>query len=230
MIFLFSLLCSATLMGGLGDIWQNNQASKHLAQGKVTQAHESFIQLLSEQPFNPIFQYNLGVSFIAVEELDKAIEMYKDVLKMKPLPPEVAFASYYNLGVLHSPQGERPGDLDQALANYQAALEFQPDSLEIKTNIELLIKEGGGGKGQQNQDQKDSSDPNKANQDPSQQGEDQENQKFTNKPQPNQSKDKPMSKEDVKKILEELKKQEQRIRAKHDRKGKKRTADREKNW
>ncbi len=203
------------------DIWRNNQAAKHMEQKKAIEAHEEFTQLLSEQPFNPVYQYNMGSSFLGVEEKQKALQMYEEVLKLSPLPPEVEFASYYNLGILHSLEG---GDIDKALSYYQKALAMNPDSIEIKTNIELLFKGGkGGGKGKNDKDKQNQEDQQDEGEQPK------EPQNFTNKQQPNQFNSKEMSKGDVKKILEELKKQEQKIRAKHDRKGK-READRDKNW
>ena len=214
MIFLLlPLLLSSEALAATGvlDIWKNNQATEHLKQKKPIEAHEEFTHLLSDEPFNPLFRYNMGASFVAIEQPAKAI-------KIQPLPPEVEFATYYNLGFLNSLEG---GDIDKALSNYQKALALNPDSREIKTNIELLFKGGkGGGKGE-NKDKSDKKDED---------GEQpQEPQNFTNKPQNNQFNDKEMSKGDVKKILEELKKQEQRIRAKHERKGK-REAPRDKNW
>ena len=223
-VFLVILLLSFKALGtgDLRDIWSNNQAVKHMEQKKMLEAHEEFTQLLSQKPFHPLFQFNLGSSFIAVEELPKAIKMYNEILKLNPLPPQIEFATYYNLGVLNS-LGE-DSNIDLALENYQKALALVPDSKEIKTNIELLFK---GGKGKGKGDKKDKKDQN---QDQSDKGEQpKEPQKFTNKKQPNQFDGKEMSKGDVKKILEELKKQEQRIRAKHDRKGGK-ESDREKNW
>lgn len=194
-----------------------------MQQKKVLEAYEEYAELLAENPFSPLFQYNMGTSFMGVEEFKKAIQMYEEVLKLQPLPPEVEFATLFNLGALHS---MKDGDVEKALKNYQKALALNPDSKEIKTNIELLIQDGkGGGKG-------DNKDKDKKDQQENGEGEEQpkEPQQFTNKnPQPDQFKSKDMSKSDVKKILEELKKQEQKIRAQHDRKGGK-EADREKNW
>lgn len=214
LLFSFEALASTPLT----DIWKNNQATDHLNQKKPLEAHEEFVQLLSDEPFHPLYRFNMGSSFIAIEQVDKALKMYNEVLKLQPLPPEVEFATYYNLGFLNSLDGR---DVNKALDNYQKALKMNPDSIEIKTNIELLFKGGkGGGKGEKEQDEdkqdKDGEQP-------------QEPEKFTNKPQNNQFNDKEMSKGDVKKILEELKKQEQSIRAKHERKGKK-EAPRDKDW
>ncbi len=205
---------------GLSEIWDNNKAVVHMQQEKFIEAHEEMTELVSKKPFDPIFQYNMGTSCMTVEEPEKAIQMYGEILKQNPIPSTVEYVTYYNLGFLYSLEG---GDIDKALHYYQQALNLNPTSVEIKTNIELLMAGGqGGGKG----DKKDKSDQPQDGEDGEQP---QEPQKFTNKQQPNQFNSKNMSKSDVKKILEELKKQEQRIRAKHDRKGGK-EVDREKNW
>ncbi len=220
LVFCFSTVGLAT--NDLRDIWRNNEAVEHLKQKKVLEAHEEFTELLSEKPFHPLYQFNMGSSFIGIEEMEKAKQMYAEILKQNPLPPELEFAVQYNLGVLNSTKG---GDTEKALAHYQKALALQPESQEIKTNIELLMQsQGKGGKGENKDKNKD-----KKNKDESEEGEQQkEPQSFQNK-QPDQFKSKDMSKGDVKKILEELKKQEQRIRAKHERKGG-READRDKAW
>ncbi len=217
----FILLYSANTWASMGlfDIWRNNQAVNYLGDKKALEAHDELLQLLSEQPFNPLFQYNMAFTFIATDEKKKAIQMYEEILKQKPLPPEVEFGAYFNLGVLYSMKG-MSDSIDPALDSYQKALGLYPDSKEVKTNIELLFQ-GGGGKGQGE---------NKKDSDKGEGEQPKEPQEFTNKPQqPNQFNSKEMSKGDVKKILEELKKQEQRIRAKHERKGK-READRDKDW
>ena len=221
-VFLFFLNPSLMASPPLMEIWQNNQAVDMMTQGKVLESHEQFVQLLGNNTFEPIYQYNLGASFIAVEEIEKAKKMFEEILKLNPIPAQLAFVTNYNLCSLYSLK--EGFDVEKSLKHYQAALAFQPDSVEIKTNIELLIKQQqGGGQGK---DKKDNQDKQKGENDKEQPKEPQE---FTNKPQPNQFDSKDMSKQDVKKILEELKKQEQRIRAKHDRKGG-RQQDRDKNW
>ena len=221
LVFFVFVLCSSQVKAiyELEDIWYTNRAVDHMKQKKMTEAFDEFALLLSEKPFHPLFQYNMGAAFIGVEQYEKAKQMFEELLKLSPLPPVVEFAAYYNLGVLHALEG---GDIDQALENYQKALALNPESIEIKTNIELLFK---GGKGKGEGEGKDKSDENE------EEGEQpKEPQKFTNKPQqPDQFKNPDMSKGDVKKIMEELKKQEQEIRAKHQRKGQK-EVDREKSW
>ena len=204
------------------DVWQNNWAVDQLSQKKFLQAHENFNELLSRQTFHPVFQFNLGFSFFSLGEVNKAIKMYKEILKLEPLPPEIEFSSLYNLGVLyHLLLGEEPTNLDRALHFYQKALKFKPDSKKIKTNIELLFR-GSGGKGSKRKNQRNKN------------GEQGAGGPVTNKPDKGQKDQKKykvekMSKKDVERILNELKKQEQSIRAKYKRK-KFREADREKSW
>ena len=73
----------------LSDIWRNNQAAKHMTQKKMLEAHEQFTQLLSEKPFHPLFQSNMAASFIGVEEFQKAIQMYNEVLKLNNAAKDV---------------------------------------------------------------------------------------------------------------------------------------------
>ena len=229
-LFVGSLLFSPFLFAynNIPNIWQNNQAVGLQALDKRTEAFDEFSKLLAEEPFNPLFNYNLGTGFLSVEEVEKAKKIFASIAEKEKGNPYLVFASNFNLGAIHGAMGE----IDDALKYYQAALEFMPTSKEVKTNIELLIQSSKGkgknknkndkkGKGQQ--DQQDQ----QQNQDEKDDEQQQQPQKFENSPQ-NQSK-KNMSPQDVKKILEELKKQEQRIRAKHDRKGAK-EKDRDKNW
>ena len=149
--------------------------------------------------------------------------MYRETLKLNPLLPNVEFTVLYNLGVLHSQLiNKNSENLDQALHYYQKALEFNPDSKEIKVNIELLL--------QRNRKAGNSSNKNQKNKNQESEGE--KNKKFTNNPEKGEGKkykNKKLSKKDVDRILNELKKQEQSIRAKHERKNRK-EAVRDKNW
>ncbi len=227
-LFLFMIFCFSPVMASeVMDVWRNNRAVDQLDQKKFLQAHESFNRLLGEHTFHSVFRFNLGVSFVGLGEVNKAIKMYRELLKLHPLPPGVEFSSLYNLGVLYSLLlGEDPENLNRALRFYQKALEIRPDSKEIKTNIELLFRgsEGNQGSGKSSQERKNGK----------KEYESRKKKSFTDKPDEKQgkqqkNKDKKMSEKDVEKILNELKKQEQNIRARHKRK-KFREADREKSW
>lgn len=222
LLLMFPLQAMAS--DNLVEIWENNQAVDFLSQDKRTEAHEEFTRLLSDKPNHPLYQFNTGVTFFGVEDVENSIKMFEELSKNPSSPPVIEYAALYNLGVLFATKSE----IDKALSYYQKALEIKPESQEIKTNIELLFQQKNGkGKGKGDKD-KDKEKDEKQDEDDSE-GKEQpkEPQKFQN--QPKQFNSKEMSKSDVKKILEELKKQEQRIRAKHERKGGK-EADRDKNW
>jgi Ca-activated chloride channel homolog len=205
------------------DTWKNNRAIQDMNQKKVLEGFEKLSDLAVRNPEEPLFQFNLGTAFIAVEQKEKSLKMLRDLASSaEVLDPVLFFSVHYNLGVLYSDKDLF--DLDKALEHYQMALLVNPTSIEVKTNIELLFQ-GGGGQGQGDGEGEEGDQDQEEGEQP------EEPQEFTNKPkkQPNQFDSKDMSKQDVNQILEELKNQEQNIRAKYDRKGKK-EADRDKNW
>lgn len=211
---------------GLHDTWINNRAVDDMDQKKQIEAYEQLSDLAVRNPGNFLFLFNLSSAFIGVEQNKNALKMLQELEKAtEPMDPILKFAIHYNLGVLFS--DKKLMDVDQALHHYQQALAVNPESKEVKTNIELLFKSGQGqGKGE-NQDNQEG-DQEQKEQDEGEQPK--EPQEFTNKPQqPNQFNGEDMTKQDVNQVLDELKKQEQKIRAKYDRKGK-READRAKNW
>ncbi len=219
-----SLACAQST--SLQDTWINNRAVDDMKQKKQIEAYEQLSDLAVRNPENLLFLFNLSSSFIGVEQNKKALKMLQELANSKqPIDPILKFAIHFNLGVLFS--DKKLMDVDQALYHYQQALSVKPDSKEVKTNIELLLKGGQGqGKGENQEDQKGDKDQEKQNE-----GEQpKEPQEFSNKPQqPNQFDGKDMTQQDVNQVLDELKKQEQKIRAKYDRKGK-READRANNW
>ena len=229
-VFVFAAVSARADDNDIGKIWRNNNAVRMQAQEKKTESFDEFAQLLAKEPFNPVFEFNMGTGFLSIGDVEKARKILKKQVEIQGLDPQIAFFANYNLGVLAGAEQ----NIDEALKYYQKALEYVPDSLEVKTNIELLIQNGQGqknqkqqGKGKSKDDQKQSGDPQDQDKKDGEE-EEPEPQEFTNKEQKGKPKPK-MSPEDVKKILEELKKQEQRIRAKHDRKGKKEKT-RDKNW
>lgn len=116
------------------------------------------------------------------------------------------------------------GQIEAALQNYQNALELRPDSVEVKTNIELLWQGGGQGKGKgEGKDKKD--DPNgKEKGEGEGKGKDKrdqsKDQQYENsKPTKQKLGGGSLTKEQIQAILEELKNQEQKIRAEENEQG-----------
>ena len=218
---------SAAQAGELRGIIKNNEGVSRYEKGRPLDAYGLFTDALADQPFAPEVQYNIGNAFLQLKDTDKAISQFRLAIKLAPgstaREKEVRFRSLFNVGAILGSVNKT----DDALEAYQQALDLKPDSLETKTNIELLTQQGGQGGGGDKDDDKEKKD------DKGDQGKDQNKPKdMTNKPpknQPQPFKGKDLSKQDVDRILDELKQQEEQIRAKdQDQKGK--DAPPDKDW
>jgi Ca-activated chloride channel homolog len=243
-LFIFSSVFTSVVQAKeVGVVYRNNVAVGKVLRERVLDAYGEFISLLAHSPFDPTLQFNVGSTLSLIGEPDKAVELYKQLLlqveelRKKPGLDEatlrelgaVRFGALYNLGV----QYQSVQDIDNALTNYQLALELVPDSKEIKTNIEMLLGQGGGkGKNKDKKDDKGDGDGEGKDQD-QKDGKDPKDEKKDSKEQKKQGKkqfdQKQMSMEDLKRIMEELKQQEQGIRAKFQGKGGQ-NENKEKEW
>lgn len=210
--------------GELRGIIKNNQGVNRYDSGKPTDAFGFFTDALGDVPFAPEVQFNIGDSFLQMKELDKAISQFRLAIKLAPSQSPrdrgVRFKSFFNIGALLAAQNKT----DEALESYQKALDLVPDSIETKTNMELLTQQGGqGGKGD-----KEEKDP-KDGEGEGQKDKPKEVSNKPSKPQPQPFKGKDLSKQDVDRILDELKQQEEQIRAKDQKDGGK-DAPPDKDW
>lgn len=196
----------------------NNQGVESLKKESSYPAYKSFVAALAEDPFNLYVQLNLGLAFLLNKEPDKAVKTFGTVVRLAEENPELQFYGFFNAAVALAQEGQ----IEAALQNYQSALELRPDSVEVKTNIELLWQGEGKGKGEgEGKDQKE--DPNGKDKgegkgkDKRDQSKDQqyENSKPTKQKLGGGS----LTKEQVQAILEELKNQEQKIRAEENEQG-----------
>jgi Ca-activated chloride channel homolog len=187
-------------------------------------AFQDFIKALQEDPLNPQLHMNLGLALELNEEFEKAEQAYKGALRLIPASdPSRRFQTLFNLAGVQS----RNKKIDEALKTYQAALEIDPDSKEVKTNIELLWQGGGGDGEGEGQEQKEGDGEGKGRpKDPGEQPQGGQEQK---KKQPKPFNSQNLTPQDVKKILDEIKNQEQGIRAQEYDKGAK-EAPRGKDW
>ncbi len=214
-----------TAAGEFRGILKNNEGVSRYTKGKPLDAYGFFTDALADQPFAPEIQFNIGDTFLQLKDLDKAASQFRLAIKLAPgssaRETRVRFRALFNIGAIDGSQNK----IDEALEAYQQALEIEPESLETKTNMELLTQGGGGG-GKGDQDDKDKK-PDDGK------GEDQQKPKTaTNKnpkPEPQPFKGKDLSKQDVDRILDELKQQEEQIRAKDQREGGK-DAPPDKDW
>lgn len=213
-IFAITFSLAAMADQSISGLQHNNKAIEHLENENLNMAEQSLLMAMAEDPNSPIPHMNLGLIYELGKNFEKAIKEYELVLRYTNLPDELKFAAHFNAGNAAA-QNE---DIDKALTHYQAALAVQPDSVETKTNIELLFKGGSGkGKGKNKNKNKNKNDKGEGEGESDQQ-EQPQNQGQNEQEQP-EKKEKPkfnsenLTKEDVRKILEELKNQEQRIRA-----------------
>lgn len=225
----------------------NRKAVKDLKENRADLARDALSRGLEDLPLESVLHHNLGLSFDVLKLAEDADKSYQVADTLAPTP-EQKFYARFNRGELYG----RGKKIDEALAQYQRALEIDPNSKETKTNIELLLSGQGGqgegedqqqdskdkkdGKGQQNKkdgkgqgDQKDPKDDKdgegqKDKEDPSKDGQKKQSAKYV----PRQYKG-DLKESEVRKILGEIKQQEQKIRSEFNRKDVK-EQPRDKDW
>jgi tetratricopeptide (TPR) repeat protein len=187
------------------SIINNNNGIRNLEKEDFIHSEQFLLKGLARDPYNPILHLNLGLNFEAQKQYDKALKEYEAALRMSEGKNEAQFLAHFNAGNAAT----QTENIPLALKHYQAALDLNPKSVEVKTNIELLLKSNSGkGKGQKDSKNKDQSDnqgdnPDK-NKNPNDDSKDQKKKQ--------EFKSEKLTKEDVRKILEELKSQEKKIR------------------
>lgn len=210
----------------------NNEGVANLMKENNNQAYQKFVEAAGEDSFDPIVRLNLGLAYSVNKENEKALAEFRTAEQLSGDNKDLLFKSRFNQGVVLGADGKIP----EALKAYQAALDAKPDSLEAKTNIELLWQGQQGGKGKSKDDKQKGDekkegeggqgDQDQKNQD--QQGQnDQQQQDKKDQPKPFDSPE--VNEETMRKILDELKAQEQRVRAEHYSKGAK-ERPRDKDW
>lgn len=206
--FLFFLLFSepalaADLSVQTRSTYLNNQGLAELENKNLGQAQKNFLEAMALDRNNIAARMNLALTFEMAGDSERAMREFASITTDPKLKdsPELFFA-YFNLAKIRSDKK----DVEGALAAYQSALRYRPDSMEVKTNIELLVQQGGGGGSGEQQENQDQGDGDRQQQ-PQEQGSDQQEQEKQKQENPQE-----LSKDDIKKIFEELKNQEQKIR------------------
>lgn len=202
-LLVFALVTPPTPAGAttVNSFLKNREGVKEYNKKSYYPAQKNFMKALEDDPLNPRVQLNLARTFEAAEDFEKAEKAYRSVLQLLPPDSSLRFETLFNwAGVL-----AKLKRIDDALGAYQAALALDPDSLEVKTNIELLWQGGGGGgdgEPQPQEQDKDGKGKGRRDGDPTNKGSEKPKYKGEN-----------LSPNDVKRILDEIKNQEQNIRA-----------------
>jgi Ca-activated chloride channel family protein len=224
LVFLFISVefCNA---GELRGIRRNNEGVKKFETEKPLEAYDRFTEALIDLPQAAEVHLNIGTSFLSRKEYDKALSEYTLAIQSakgeSKRAREARFRALFNSAVAQAEMKK----VEPALELYQKALEIYPDSVETKTNIELLTQSGGqggsGGENDQKQNEKKDQDQGQGNDQQQQQQQQQKQQQGQKKPNPQTKpfKSEDLTEQDVGRILEELKRQEEQIRAKMQREG-----------
>lgn len=226
---------AATQASTIQSYLSNRSALSAMEKKQYMESQKSLLQALESDPLDPRLHLNLGMNLYAMEEPAKAAQAFASAAKVARTREEKFVALFNEAFCL----GESK-QIEKALEKYQEALGLNPESREVKVNIELLLAQQGQGQGDgqgdpsQNQQgqgkgQGQGQDQKEDQKDQQGQGQDQKQDQPQSQKKPQNFKSQDLSPSDVKKILEELKSQEQGIRAKeYDKAPKERTGG--KDW
>ena len=208
-------------------VWKIQQANKQIENKDLEEAEKQLIEALKGDPLNPILHFNLGVVYYLQKNFKRAVRSLKDADELASSQDQggqLSFMARFNQAMVWSEMKK----LNEALKSYQMALELDPTSIEVKTNIELLFQnqqnsqdksesEDESGESEDNQENQSSDSSESDEEQDSDQSEERDDEKQNqpeDQPEPKDFENEQLTREQVKKILEELKAQEQRVRAK----------------
>ena len=225
-IFLPFLLLTLSLVFFLPSD-DNNKGVKFFSNKDFPSAVESFSQSIDTDYSNQRAYLNLALSQDRNNSPMRALNIYSFITKN--FKSTAKFYSHFNQGELNG----RLGKINEALTNYQAALEFQTKKREIKENIEWLFLNKQNQKSKKNQkkdsqaqnqqEEKSSSSEEKSNASSQQKDSQAQNQQEEKSSSPQQEIDNQKSEEktqmkafnaiETKSILDAIENQEADIRA-----------------
>lgn len=179
----FILLIIWLSLGGLGwsdliqdPLHQSTREGRSLYDAKQpNQAMAAFGRGRATDPDHPVLAFDVGVSLLAMDKPDQAIEELRKALRTDD--PKLKARTFYNLGNAYLQKNELP----KAVESFRESLLLQSDQKDAKRNLELALRR----QRQQEQDQRQSKD----NQDQKQQDKQQDKQQGQNKPDSPQKQD-----------------------------------------
>ena len=206
-----------------------SQGNKLYKQGNFNEAINSYDQALLDAPAALEPKFNQANSYYRLDDLSKAMDLYRQIAAESKDMKVVAKAKY-NLGNSYFQQGSKQkdsslqkaiDDLKTAIGSWRSVLDIEPENKKAARNIEvarLLIKDllDQLNKQQQQQDPNQPQDPNQqqqqqqqnSQQDPNQ-PQDQQQQQQAAEQDPNQPQDPNQSQDQQQKQQQEDQKQQQ---------------------
>lgn len=155
----------AAAQRGRADVRAGNRLYE---EGRFDEAHEKYLDALRDDPDSPIIHFNEANALYRTEEFARALEAYRRALEAND--PSLQAKAWYNLGnALYRQQ-----QLQESLEAYKQALRVDPNDVDAKHNLEMLLNQ----MQQQQQQQQDQQ------QQPDSQQQSQENQGGQNQEEP----------------------------------------------
>jgi len=199
-----------------------SQGNKLYKQGNFNEAINTYDQALLEAPQALEPKFNQANSYYRLDDLNKAMDLFRQVAAESKDMKVVAKAKY-NLGNSYFQQGSKQkdsnlqkaiDDLKTAIGSWRSVLDIEPENKKAAKNIEvarLLIKDLLDQLNKQQQDPNQPQDPNQQQQNPQQdpnQPQDQQQQQTAGQ-DPNQPQDPNQSQDQQKKQQQEDQEQQQ---------------------
>ncbi|MBN1823451.1 MAG: tetratricopeptide repeat protein [Endomicrobiales bacterium] len=107
--------------------------NKHYKKGAYEDSLHKYREAEMSSPNNPVVQYNLGDALYKLGDHDEAEGAYNRALSAKNA--KMRARTYYNLGN----NAVRQEKYEDAVEYYKRALDYDPDDVDTKYNLELLL-------------------------------------------------------------------------------------------
>ena len=104
-----------------------------LEAGKMKEAEEAFLIVISENPEHVMAHNKLGLVYARIEEFNRAKEFFQKALELDPM----LIHAWNNLGNI----ARQEGNLEQARDYYQKALEADPGNPIPEHNLRVIEKQ-----------------------------------------------------------------------------------------
>jgi tetratricopeptide (TPR) repeat protein len=111
------------------------QARQAIAQGKIEQARQLYLQALGLKSDSPDVHYGLATVCFLLEDLDSAAYHFKEVTRLDPLRP----GAHINLGAIYN----RLEEYDEAIKALRRGIQIDPRRAEGYYNLGLVYKNRG---------------------------------------------------------------------------------------
>lgn len=162
----------------------NRKANAEFKAQNFNAAFDEYVKALEYEPFAPEIHLDLGLTYEFQQLPEKAALSYQNAY-LYSSNEGLRFASLFNQAQLLG----KAKKTDEALALYQQALDIDPTSKEVKTNIELLTQQQQGQGKDQDKDQKQDQKQDQKNQQNDQNKDQNKDQNQKNQQNQDQKKD-----------------------------------------